>query len=103
MLIARALVAEPKLLLLDEPAANLDPLWQLRLMDHLRSLARRGDQGLLVAMHDLELAERYGDRLIIMDGGHIAADGQPDALLAGPHMPAIFGIERVEGRWQPVA
>ena len=103
VLIARALVSRPRMLLLDEPAANLDPLWQLRLMEHLQSLVRIGDQALLVAVHDLELARHYADRLIIMERGAIAADGDPAELLAGPDLPRVFGIERREDRWMPVA
>jgi iron complex transport system ATP-binding protein len=103
VLIARALVSRPTLLLLDEPAANLDPLWQLRLMDHLQSLTRDGDQALLVAVHDLELARHYADRLIIMERGAIASDGDPAELLAGPDIARVFGIERREDRWIPVA
>ena len=102
VLIARALVASPRLLLLDEPAANLDPLWQLRLMDYLRRLARTGEQAMLVAVHDLELARAYADRLIVMSGGRIAADGDANALLSGPHMPRVFGIEYGSGGWRPV-
>lgn len=101
VLIARTLAARPRLLLLDEPVANLDPLWQLKLMDYLQALARRTAQALLVAMHDLELARLYADRLIIMNEGAVAADGNPDALLNGPHIPAIFGIEQGEMGWRP--
>ena len=103
VLIARALVSRPTLLLLDEPAANLDPLWQLRLMDHLQSLARDEGQALLVAVHDLELARHHGDRLIIMERGEIVADGIPAELLAGPDIPRVFGIERREDRWKPIS
>lgn len=103
VLIARALVSSPTLLLLDEPAANLDPLWQLRLMDHLQRLARDQGKALLVAVHDLELARHHADRLIIMEGGAIAADGNPAELLAGPDILRVFGIERREDRWIPVA
>jgi iron complex transport system ATP-binding protein len=102
VLIARALVNRPTLLLLDEPAANLDPLWQLRLMDHLQRLARGQNQALLVAVHDLELARHFAHRLIIMERGAIAADGDPAQVLAGPDIPKVFGIERREGRWIPV-
>lgn len=101
VLIARALAARPRLLLLDEPVANLDPLWQLKLMDYLKALTRRGNQAMLVAMHDLELARAYADRLIIMNEEAIAADGNPDELLNGPHISAIFGIERGETGWRP--
>ena len=103
VLIARALLARPKLLLLDEPVSNLDPLWQLRLMDHLRSLAREYRPTLLVAMHDLELARSYADRLIIMNEGRIEADGSPPALLESSHIPKVFGVEHAGGRWRPLA
>lgn len=102
VLIARSLVARPKLLLLDEPVANLDPLWQLRLMDRLRAIAREGASALLVAMHDLELTRTYADRLIIMQGGLVAADGNAADLLDGPHIRSVFGIEKSEGAWRPV-
>lgn len=101
VLIARALVAGPRVMLLDEPVANLDPLWQLRLMDYLCALVRERRRAVLLAVHDLELARIYADRLIIMDKGRIAADGDPRELLGGPHVPAIFGIERRDGGWRP--
>ncbi len=102
VLIARALAARPRLLLLDEPSSNLDPLWQLRLMDYLRREARRHGQAVLMAVHDFELARGYADRLIVMERGKIVADGDPEALLGGPVIPAVFGIERADGRWRPV-
>jgi iron complex transport system ATP-binding protein len=102
VLIARALVAKPRALLLDEPAANLDPYWQLRLMDYLRTCARQNSQAMLVAVHDLELAHIYADRLIIMHNGRVAADGDPVSLLSGDRIPRIFNIRRFEGRWRPI-
>ncbi|HEX8620912.1 MAG TPA: ABC transporter ATP-binding protein [Allosphingosinicella sp.] len=100
VLIARALAASPRLLLLDEPVANLDPLWQLRLMERLREAVRRG-QGAVVAMHDLDLAGRYADRLVLMDGGAVVADGEPEAMLGSERLGEVFGIERAEGLWRP--
>ncbi|HZG08439.1 MAG TPA: ABC transporter ATP-binding protein [Allosphingosinicella sp.] len=101
VLIARALAPQPRLLLLDEPVANLDPLWQLRLMDLLRGLAREG-QAVVLALHDLDLAARYADRLIVMDGGRIVGDGDPRALIGGAQVRAVFGIEMTDGVWRPV-
>lgn len=98
VLIARALAPRPKLLLLDEPTANLDPLWQIRLMDLIRAEVAGQQRAALVAIHDLDAAQRYADRILVMDKGRIAAEG-----LDGPHVSAIFGIEKVDGRWLPVA
>jgi iron complex transport system ATP-binding protein len=101
-LIARALVAKPRLLLLDEPAANLDPLWQLRVMELVRREARSNGRAALVAVHDLDHAARYGDRLLIVQGGKIVADGEPHPLLQGPLTPRVFGVARESGEWRVV-
>jgi iron complex transport system ATP-binding protein len=98
ILIARALAPRPRLLLLDEPAANLDPSWQLRLMAHLRDLSR--DQTVIAAMHDLDLATRFADRMLLLEGGRIVADGTPTDLIDGPEVRNVFGIERREGVWE---
>lgn len=97
VLIARALASEPALLLLDEPTANLDPLWQLKLMDMLHGRTA------IVAMHDLDSAAAHADRLIVMDKGRIASDGPPAEVMAGPAVAAVFGIAKVDGRWRPLS
>jgi iron complex transport system ATP-binding protein len=96
VLIARALAPRPKLLLLDEPTANLDPLWQIRLMGLLKDELRNSARAALLAIHDLDAARRFGDRILVMDKGRVAAQG-----LDGPHVADIFGIERVAGEWRP--
>jgi iron complex transport system ATP-binding protein len=102
VLIARALAPRPRLLLLDEPVANLDPLWQLRLMEILRQ-AVRGGQGAVVALHDLDLAGRFADRLVLMDRGSVVADGEPGAVLSSERLEEVFGIRKVGGAWQPLS
>jgi iron complex transport system ATP-binding protein len=102
VLIARALAPKPRLLLLDEPVANLDPLWQLRLMESLGEAVRHG-QGAVVAMHDLDLAARHADRLVLMDDGVIVSQGEPEALLGSARLGEVFGIERVDGVWRPLS
>ncbi|HST36864.1 MAG TPA: ABC transporter ATP-binding protein [Allosphingosinicella sp.] len=92
VLIARALAPRPKLLLLDEPTANLDPLWQIRLMELVREELKQAGRGALVAIHDLDAAEGYADRVIVMNEGRIVAEGMDQ-------VPPIFGVERRDGRW----
>ena len=95
VLIARALAPRPKLLLLDEPTANLDPLWQIRLMALVRSEIRHGGRAALVAIHDLDAAARYADRILIMDEGRIVGEGLD-------RVPDIFGVERIAGEWREI-
>jgi iron complex transport system ATP-binding protein len=95
VLIARALAPRPRLLLLDEPTANLDPLWQIRLMELVRAQVAQGGRAALVAIHDLDAAARYADRVIVMNQGRIAAEGLDQ-------VPAIFGVEQIAGRWEAV-
>lgn len=94
-LIARALAPRPKLLLLDEPTANLDPLWQIRLMALVREEIAGGQRAALVAIHDLDAAERYADRIIVMNQRRIVAEGLEK-------VPEIFGVEKCDGRWVEV-
>lgn len=97
VLIARAIAPRPRLLLLDEPTANLDPLWQIRLMELVREEISADNRAALVAIHDLDAALLHADRILVMDRGRIAAEN-----LEGPHVAAIFGIERANGAWRPV-
>ena len=103
VLIARALASQPRLLLLDEPTANLDPLWQLRLMDIAAEAARSPGRAALVALHDLDLAVRYADRLIVMNEGAIVADGTPAQIAADGTIAKVFGVEAGPAGWRAVS
>ncbi len=81
--IARALAADPSLLLLDEPAAGLRYLEKQALADLLRSLKREGMTILLVE-HDMEFVMGLTDRLIVMDFGEKLAEGPPEAIQRDP-------------------
>lgn len=91
VIIARAICQQPRIILLDEPTASLDPAHQVRIMDLLEQL-RRG-QGMTVIMisHDLNLAAMYGGRLALMSGGRITAVGTPAEVLNVDRLEACYG------------
>ena len=95
VLIARALAVEADWLLADEPVAALDPLHQLRAMALLRSEVLRG-AGVVAVLHDLTLAVRFCDRLILLNGGRVQLDGPPAALTAEV-IARIYGVEVLRG------
>lgn len=93
VLIARALAQEPGVLLLDEPIANLDINHQHQVLALIRELATSSHLAILLALHDLELAARYCDRLILLHLGQIWQAGPPAEVLDGNHLRTVFGIE----------
>jgi iron complex transport system ATP-binding protein len=92
VLLARALATQAAILLADEPAAHLDPAHQLRLMELLREEAKRG-AAVIVTMHDLALASRFCDVVMVLDHGRLAGLGPPHIVLSGNMLHKVFGIE----------
>ncbi len=96
ILLARALAVEAPILLVDEPTNALDPYHQLHVMEILRSLADNGT-GVLAVMHDLALAARFMDRLVLMDMGRVATEGSPTEVLAPDFLVSVYGIDALRG------
>ncbi len=92
--LARVLASEPRLLLADEPTAALDPAHQQRVMQLLRQRAQDG-KGVLVVLHDLTLAARYCDRLLLLHEGAVIAEGSPAAVLSRANLQRAFQIDAV--------
>jgi iron complex transport system ATP-binding protein len=97
ILLARALAVEADMLLADEPIAALDPLHQLQVMELLRRTARE-DRSVVVVLHDLALAARYCDRLVLLADGGILAEGRPSDVLTDAHIATAYGIDVVRGQ-----
>lgn len=101
--IARVLATEAPVILADEPTASLDPRYQLAAVALLRRHADAG--GAVVAvLHDLALAARSADRIVVLDAGRIVADGAPRAVLTAERLAVTFGVtaEIVEVAGMPV-
>ncbi|WP_264784176.1 ATP-binding cassette domain-containing protein, partial [Gluconacetobacter azotocaptans] len=92
MRLARALAVEAPYLLADEPVAALDPAHALAVMDVFRRLAA-GGAGVVVVLHDLMLAARFCDRIVLMHAGQVAAQGRPADVLTDAALRAVYGVE----------
>jgi iron complex transport system ATP-binding protein len=91
VLMARAVAQDTPVLLADEPAAGLDPAHQISMMAAMRQLAGRS-RTILVSLHDLSLAARWCDRLVLMKDGRVAADGAPGAVMTKAVLGNVYGI-----------
>jgi iron complex transport system ATP-binding protein len=90
--LARALATEAPVLLADEPTVSLDARHQLVVMDVLRDAAR-GGTSVLAVVHDLALAARFADRVIVMERGRLVADAPPGEALNPERLAQTFGVE----------
>lgn len=102
VMLARGLAQEPKILLLDEPTANLDIRHQLEVTRLLKRLS--AEKGIMVIMisHDLNLASKYSDNIIMLSKGKVFAVGKPEDVITAENIHRVYGVESdvitVEGR-----
>lgn len=92
VLLARILAGESDWILADEPFTGLDPSHQFEAAELLRSIADQGG-GVVLTIHDLTLAARIADRVVILDGGRIVADGAPQAALTPKILHEVYAID----------
>jgi iron complex transport system ATP-binding protein len=96
VLLARALAVEAPALIADEPLAALDPGHQLEVMELLVRRARNGAL-VIVVLHDLGIAARYCDRLLLLSGGALVAEGAPGAVLTAEMLAKVYGVRAWTG------
>jgi iron complex transport system ATP-binding protein len=91
--IAMTLAQETEYLLLDEPTTFLDPAHQIEVMDLVRRLNRDMGKTIVIVLHDLSLAARYADYVVMLKNGRISAHGTPAEALTSESIRKVFGIE----------
>lgn len=88
VLIARAIVQSPSLLIMDEPTSHLDIKYQIQIMELAKSLGIT----VIASFHDLNLASAMCDRLLVLDQGRLVADGEPEQVLTSDLISKVFGV-----------
>ena len=96
MLIARALAQEPVILVMDEPSASLDYGNQMRVLAHIRALARKG-LSIVLSTHNPDHAFLAADRVALLNGGKLAALGPPAEVLTPKALKELYDIDVVIG------
>ena len=102
VMIARGLTQEPKILMLDEPTANLDVRYQMLVMRLLRDIARIKGIMVLVICHDLNVTSMYADRIVLLSQGKVYADGTAEEVITRENVKDVYNIDceitTVQGR-----
>jgi iron complex transport system ATP-binding protein len=93
VIIARALTQEPMVLLLDEPTSHLDINHQIEIMDLIKELSK--GKAIIAALHDLSLAARYCDRLVLLHRGKVVAQGTAEEVLTRDKIGEVFDVDVV--------
>jgi branched-chain amino acid transport system ATP-binding protein len=96
--LGRALMTEPRLVLLDEPMAGINPTLGARLMEHIQRLRREQGMTFLYVEHDMEVVMNHSDRVVVMAEGRVIAIGEPHAVRGDPAViDAYLGVHRPDG------
>lgn len=92
IMLARALMQEPKVLLLDEAFSAMDARQSVRAMQLVQSLARERNIAVLCILHDVHIAHAFADRIVLLENGAVADDGTPGQVTSGPAMQRLTGM-----------
>jgi len=90
---ARALAQDPKLYLFDEPTSALDIRYQIEVMETMREITGERGAGMIIAVHDLNLAYRYADTVVVLHGGKMAGYGKPQEILTPECIRKVYGVD----------
>ncbi|MEQ1764484.1 MAG: ABC transporter ATP-binding protein [Pyrinomonadaceae bacterium] len=93
VVLARALATDARVLLLDEPTANLDLEHQAMMFRLVRERCRESKASAIVITHDLNLAAEFADRVMLLRGGEVFAFGRPDEVLTEPNLNEVYNVQ----------
>jgi len=92
VMLARGIAQEPKILLLDEPTSNLDIKHQLEVTKMLKSLSVKRGMTVIMVCHDINIASKYADEIVLMHAGHIYAYGKPSEVITSENLFTAYGV-----------
>lgn len=93
--IARALVQEPKIIILDEPTSSLDLKNQLLTLKLISNIAKEKKIGVIMSIHDLNLTSMFSDRVIVLKKSNLFASGKPEEVLTSQIIKEVYGVNSV--------
>lgn len=91
--IARALAQDPEVFVFDEPTSALDIRYQIEVMETMRAITRERGAAMIVAVHDLNLACRYADMVVVLNHGRVVGYGKPQDVLTPACIDRVYGVE----------
>lgn len=91
--VAQTLVRDPQVLVMDEPTANLDLVNELQVLELVKAYTRQKNTATLLTLHDLNLAARYSDQLILLMDGYVFRKGRPDSVITEETIREAYGVE----------
>jgi iron complex transport system ATP-binding protein len=95
--LAQSLIRQPSLLLLDEPLSALDLNYQFHVMDLVRKETQKRNIVTVVVVHDINIALRHGDRVLMLKDGNLIADGEPEEVITPDSLARVYGVRgRIE-------
>ncbi|BBO91303.1 ABC transporter ATP-binding protein [Desulfosarcina ovata] len=93
VLLARAVAQETDYLLMDEPTSNLDLKHQMEVLEMVSGMVKKSGVAAMLAMHDLNLAARFSDRIVMLNKGRIFCSGRPRQVMTAQNIRSIYGVE----------
>lgn len=93
VIISRALCQQPKFYMFDEPTSSLDLRHQIETMKIMREIIHSGNSGMIIALHDLNLALRYSDKILMLKDKKIYSYGTPEEIITSKSIKDVYGVE----------